>query len=81
MPQDPILAKFGCTKCGAETYALMDNHRPGSRQAIACWQCNRTVGVTHCAKVWTASTPQDARRKRLQRLHRAAVARAEVEAG
>jgi len=76
MPQDTILAKFSCSRCGAETYSLMDDFGHETSQVIACWQCHGFVSVTHAGKVWTGSTPQEARRKRLRRLHLAAVARA-----
>jgi hypothetical protein len=67
--------KFFC-HCGAETHAVMDGYQQGLNprsQIVNCWKCGHVVGLAPATRVWSASTPQGARRKRLHELHHVVV--------
>jgi hypothetical protein len=63
--------KFFCD-CGAETHAVMEGYQRGA-QIVSCWDCGHVVGLAPAARVWSASTAQGARRRRLHELHHMAV--------
>jgi hypothetical protein len=63
--------KFFC-HCGAETHAVMDGYQQGTR-IVNCWKCDHAVGLAPATSVWSASTAQGARRKRLHEIHDMAV--------
>ena len=75
------IGKFFCD-CGTETHAVMEGYRRvgGAKQVIVnCWRCGHIVGLAPATRLWTASTPQEARGKRHHGLNAKAVPSAASE--
>lgn len=74
-------SRYFC-RCGSETHVFMEGYQGSNarRTAIACWRCDHVIGFADAARLWTASTPQGARQKRLQAQHRATSERAASDA-
>lgn len=70
MAQLSVTGRYFC-ECGGETDVFMEGYQAPSakRTAIHCWKCDGIVGFADAARVWTGSTPQSVRQRRLQGLH------------
>jgi len=64
-------AVFPCP-CGSETHAFMEcdgNPNGTGLSHVFCWRCGEEIASVPAKRVWSASTPQGARRHRLMGLN------------
>jgi hypothetical protein len=76
-----VTGKFFCD-CGTETHAVMEGYYrggKGKKMIVNCWRCGHIVGLAPATRLWTASTPQEARGKRHEGFDAKAVPRAASE--